>query len=300
VVVNETAHGRLAPLMTAEGGIAMVALDQRESLREMFASARTGEVVGDAALTEFKRTAGEVLTPYASGVLLDRLYAITTPDRPEWVAPDCGLVLAVDALTSVSGAGVVSTDLDEGVTPSFIQGSGAVAIKLLVIWRRGKDHAPLVGRFLDLAAAAGVATFVEGIVRPPIGADWRSVDDRHDAILEAAAELSAGASVYKAQVPGYLDGDVSAVRSQSEALSRAVDCPWVVLSNGVRQADFTDAVAEASAGGAAGFLAGRAIWSDTVAAADQRAALLDTALPRLRALKEIVRTTRRPTTQSPR
>jgi sulfofructosephosphate aldolase len=293
VTVNKPVDERLAPLMTAEGGFAIVALDQRESLREMFPAGPGNELVGDDALRDFKRTAAQVLTPHASGVLLDRPYAVTTAERPTWIAPTCGLLLAVDVLHSLRGAGVADTDLDEDVTPDFIKGTGATAIKLLIIWRRGQDkHVRTVQRFLELAAAAGVGTFVEGIVRPPVDTDWKSPADRHEAILEAAADLSPGASVYKAEVPGYVAGDVSGVLDQSRALTEVVDGPWVVLSNGVRQADFADAVTEACAGGSSGFLAGRAIWSDTVAEGDQRAALLDRAVPRLHALSDIVRTSR--------
>jgi sulfofructosephosphate aldolase len=58
----------------------------------------------------------------------------------------------------------------------------------------------------------------------------------------------------------------------------------VVLSTGVRREDFAAALHEACAGGAAGFLAGRAVWSDLAAAADPAAAFRATALPRLRTL----------------
>ncbi|WP_084697603.1 hypothetical protein [Glaciibacter superstes] len=292
-MTNTTTETLLAPLMTPEGGFVMVALDQRESLREMFPPTSDGELVNDDVLRAFKETASRILTPHATGVLVDRPYGVTEPRRPEWVDEGCSLILAADVLHSVRGAGVAGTSLDEEVTEEFVRATGAAAVKLLIIWRRGdREHERTVSDFLSLAEAAGVASFVEGIVRPPAGGDWRGASDRHDAIIEAAADLSRGASVYKAEVPGYVPSDVSLVREQAQALTEAASGRWVVLSNGVQQADFTDAVAESCAGGSSGFLAGRAIWADTVVEKDPAAALADRSVGRLKQLSGIVRASR--------
>lgn len=71
-------------------------------------------------------------------------------------------------------------------------------------------------------------------------------------------------------------------------MSQVVGGPWVVLSNGVRQADFADVVRIACEGGAHGFLAGRAIWSDVIGVHDEAAALRDRSARRLDQLVEIV------------
>jgi sulfofructosephosphate aldolase len=282
---------QLAPLRTAEGGFAMVALDQRESLRAMFPRVDGGELVGDVTLREFKELASSILTPFASGVLLDRPLAITAARPPSFVAPSCGLVLAADVLHGGRGMGVTGSSLDAAVTPEFIRATAASAIKFLVIWRRGIDNErrDTLKRFLELAAAAGVASFVEGIVRPPQGAEWKSDADRHDAILEAAAELSVGASVYKAEVPGYIPGDLALVQEQAALVTEIVAGPWVILSNGIDRRDFAQAVARSTAGGASGFLAGRAIWADTVSEDDIPAALSSKSVKRLMELSEIVK-----------
>ena len=277
----------LDALRTPSGGFAMVALDQRESLREMFPPGPAGELVGDATLTTFKQTAAGVLSPYASGVLLDHPLGVQR-ERPGALARGCGLVLAADALHSSRGGGVHGSALDPAVDADLIGSTGAAAIKYLVIWRRGdRSFVPALNLFLELADSAGVASFVEGIVRPA-DEDWASAEDRHEAILEAAAELSPGASVYKAEVPGYQPGDISGVTGQAEQLTAVVEGPWVVLSNGIQQADFAAAVTSACAGGAHGFLAGRAIWADTVVEQDVVGALTGRSVARLRALTEIV------------
>jgi len=285
---------RLRALSDETGGFAMLALDQRESLREMFPPLPDGSLVDDDTLTSFKRTAGSILWPLATGILLDRPLAIPQARRPDFVPESCGVILAADELHSIHGVGVVSTGLDPMVDEAFIRATGAAAIKLLVIWRREHDTVTqdLVARFLDLADRSDVASFVEGIVRPPLGEDWRDLEDRHAAILEAAEDIGRDADVYKAEVPGYKVGDVSGVREASRALTLIVGHPWVVLSNGVHQPDFASAVHEATAGGASGFLAGRAIWADTVAEPDPARAISERSVARLRELSAIVKKSR--------
>ena len=280
-----------APLSLAHGGFAMLALDQRESLRDMFVRAGHAQVVGDDTLRRFKLEATEILTPHASGVLLDRPLAVTE-ERPAGIAPGCGLILAADVLHHAPAGQIDFTSLDPLVTPAFIERVGAVAVKLLVIWRAGRglaERADLVSAFIDIARQAGVASLVEGIVRPDGDGPWTSPRQRDEAIIAAAAELSSfGATIYKAEVPGYSEGDLSRVHGESVRMSQVVGGPWVVLSNGVRQADFAEAVRIACAGGAHGFLAGRAIWSDVIGEQDQGPALRTRSARRLDQMVEIV------------
>jgi sulfofructosephosphate aldolase len=281
----------VAPLSLPHGGFGMLALDQRESLRNMFVRAGAGPVVDDGTLRRFKRHALEILSPHVSGVLLDRPLAVRQT-RPAEIAPGCGLILAADDLHHGPGGQVESTELDPLVTPAFIEVVGAVAVKLLVIWRAGQDRerrADLVPAFLDVARRAGVASLVEGIVRPDGDEPWVSARHRHEAIILAAAELSSfGPTIYKAEVPGYVEGDLSRVHEESVRMSEVVGGPWVVLSNGVRQADFADAVLSACGGGAHGFLAGRAIWSDVVGEPDEPLAFRTRSMSRLDRLVGIV------------
>jgi sulfofructosephosphate aldolase len=126
---------------------------------------------------------------------------------------------------------------------------------------------------------AKLLAIVEGVVRR----------DDDDLLLEAARELSAvGPDVYKAEVPGFGKATLEETARRCEAISNAITIPWVVLSAGVALDDFPRAVEAACRGGASGFLAGRAIWSDAVDAPDARAALRDRAVPRLERLAEIV------------
>jgi sulfofructosephosphate aldolase len=65
-------------------------------------------------------------------------------------------------------------------------------------------------------------------------------------------------------------------------VTAALPCPWVVLSQGVDAQRFPAAVEAACRGGAAGFLAGRAIWTDAIRPdRDTEAALREVSVPRL-------------------
>ena len=129
------------------GALAMVAMDQRESLRHMFDQAGAGRP-GDATLVDFKLAVARALSPLASGFLIDREYGVerAAPLLP----PTCGLILAADALEQEPGGPVEETALDEAVVAPEADLHGAVAIKLLVLpvgvllggWLVGLDPAP--------------------------------------------------------------------------------------------------------------------------------------------------------------
>jgi sulfofructosephosphate aldolase len=97
-----------------------------------------------------------------------------------------------------------------------------------------------------------------------------------------------GQSLYKVQVPLAGFGTPAEQRDASVRLGRVITGPWVVLSQGVEQRNFLAAVEAACQGGASGFLAGRALWSDVVGAPDVASALRDRALPRLSELISVV------------
>lgn len=284
----------LQKLADPSGGFSMVALDQRESLREMLkggGSVASSASIPDDMLSAFKREGTKYLSPYASAILLDRLYGAEAARQP--VRDDnCALILAADRLLQPEGEPVSDSELDPQFTAELAHDWGASGLKLLVIWHpdRGEQkRADTVGSFLELCREAELPAIVEGIVRPACGSDW-DVEERDAALVEAAKEFgSYGPDLYKAEVPSFGRGELSLVTKISQRITDAVDCPWVVLSSGVRPDDFPDAVAASCAGGASGFLAGRAIWADSVKSDDPRKGLAGEAKRRLDRLVEVVR-----------
>ncbi len=94
---------RLADIARASGGFGMLALDQREALRQRFAAAGHSTPVSDAVLTAFQVAAARVLTPYASAVLVDRQLSYDAVLEAHAVDPGCGLILSDDDLRPGNG-----------------------------------------------------------------------------------------------------------------------------------------------------------------------------------------------------
>lgn len=289
----------LDALARPNGVLAMVAMDQRESLRTMFDEAGAGRAA-DPVLRTFKRDVARVLGPLASGFLIDRHLAFE--DVRSALPVRTGLILAADDLEQADGGPVEETGLDEVVLAPDADLDGVAALKLLVIWRRDERREArvrLVERFVAAARERGVLSVLEPVVRPTGTELADGTWEQEAAIREAARELSPlGPDLYKVQVPLAGRGDPDEQLAASTALDAAIATPWVVLSQGVAREDFSGAVAAACRAGASGFLAGRALWSDVVGAQDVPSALRELSAPRLERLVDIVDADARPWRQA--
>lgn len=280
-----TAAPDLSALRTSSGVLAMLAVDQREALRAMLADAGDGRAIPDDEVRDFKLRAARNLTPHASAVLIDRQFALEAAVANGAVADGCALIVAADDFRPAHGELVGEVGIDRGLSPERARELGAVAMKLLVLWRPDQDPLPrieMVGEFVARCRAAGLLSIVEPVSRRPVDpdADW----DWNEGVLAAADELGdAGQDLYKGEVPLHGTGDLAAVARHCREMTSTVDSPWVVLSSGVAEADFERAVATAVSCGAEGFLAGRAVWRSCLTAADPEQSLRTDAVGRLRA-----------------
>ena len=165
-----------------------------------------------------------------------------------------------------------------------------ISEKFLVLWR--KDESPevrlkLVNQFKEYCDKVDLPSIIEIIVKPPKNS--QVAFDREAQIVEAAKEArSWKPDLYKAEVPFHGEGDLSKIENNAALISDAIQGPWVVLSNGVKQPNFAEAVKACCKGGASGFLAGRAVWADIVGSTDIPKALREVSIPRLNELTAIV------------
>ena len=278
----------LSPLSLPSGGLAMVAVDQREALRGMYAAKRSG-AIGDEVLTDFKVAVAEKLSDLASGLLVDLDFGLKQIVDRKVLAPGCGLIAAQDLLIGPAGGAATDTAIDERVDAAEMKRLGAVALKLLILYR--SDESPTVRgemakRFIDGAKESGLISLVEIIVKPPRDG---GAFDREVEIVNAAKEASEwGMDLYKAEVPYGGKANDGEMKKAYEAMHDAIGIPWVVLSNGVAKEDFERAVSLACESGARGFLAGRAVWADVVGDEDERASLTSISRPRLQRLIDAV------------
>ena len=95
----------VAALARPTGTFAMVAADQRDSLRTLVAehTGRDREAVADAELTAFKLSVARELGPLASALLIDRAYGYRTLIDRRVLPEGCAPILAVDALEQLPG-----------------------------------------------------------------------------------------------------------------------------------------------------------------------------------------------------
>ena len=279
----------LKDITRPSGGFAMLAVDQREAMRMMFAAAGAPAPVTDGHLTDFKVNAAKILSPYASAILVDQQFCYRQVVEQHAVAKSCAMIVAADEFIPGNGIPVDSVVIDKGVDAQAVKRDGGKALKLLVLWRSDEDHAQrleMVRNFNQLCHANGLLSIIEPVVRPPRRGD---VFDREQAIIEAAKELGdSGADLYKVEMPLYGKGTQQALLNASQKLNEQINMPWVILSSGVDEKLFPRAVSVAMQAGASGFLAGRAVWSSVVGLPDTELMLRDISVPKLQRLGEIV------------
>lgn len=276
-------------LARESGGLAMLAVDQREALRSMFENVTGVKPTPDSTLTEFKVNAAEILSPYASAILLDRQFCLNQVVERKVLAPNCALLAAYDNFIPGNGIPVDQVTLDDSIDIAAVKNMGAKALKLLVLWREDEskdDRLAFVAEFVKRCKAHGLVSILEPVVRPP---RHLAHFDREECILKAAQELGdSGVDVYKTEMPLCGKGTYQQLVEASKRLNDLISMPWVILSSGVHPDAYPRSVRAAMEAGASGFLAGRAVWSNVVGAADQRMMLEDLAVPRLKRLGEIV------------
>ena len=258
----------LSKLKRPSGGFAMLAIDQREALREMMSKSSKGRTISDEEVIDFKLNAGRKLTPYAA----------------------CALIASGDLFIPAHDELVGEVEIDPDITPEQAKALGAVAQKLLVIWRAdqpAEGRIDLVRRFVEGCHQANIVAIIEPVCKKPVdpAVEW----DPDEAIVLAAEELGAlGADLYKGQVPTGGKGSDERMRELYARMNAAIDSEWVILSSGVAEADFPRAIELAVAEGASGFLAGRAVWASCLDADDVNVCLETAAAARLQAMGAIV------------
>ena len=273
----------------ASGGFAMLAVDQREAMRMMFAAAGAPAPVADSVLTDFKVNAAKTLSPYASAILVDQQFCYRQVVEQNAIAKSCAMIVAADEFIPGDGIPVDSVVIDRKINPLQIKQDGGKALKLLVLWRSDEDaqqRLDMVKEFNELCHSHGLVSIIEPVVRPPRRDDKF---DREQAIIDAAKELGdSGADLYNVEMPLYGKGPQQELLSASQRLNDHINMPWVILSSGVDEKLFPRAVRVAMTAGASGFLAGRAVWASVVGLPDNELMLRDVCAPKLQQLGDIV------------
>lgn len=291
----------LQRVTTSDGFLLSCALDHLTEFRELLpAPADFGSTV--RAKLDLVRD----VAPVTSAVLVDAHYGAGYLAPTGALPRDVGLMVSLED-GDYSLESPKWTRFRQGWGPRQARDAGADAVKLLW-WYRPDGDAGLaesqrttLAALVDECAALDLLLVVEPIWFPRPGEDpsdraWRVA--RAEGIAESASTAEAlGADVLKVEFPADLAEAGGEARAR-EALARidaTVSRPWVILSAGVSFATFQRQLELACTAGASGYIAGRSLWREVVAAGPEgRDRAVAVMLERLTALNAIVRRHGRP------
>lgn len=272
------------------GTIRAAAMDQRGSLRNAIAKAKGSEV--DAAeLGEFKAIVTEVLTPYATAILMDPEYGLEAIRRR---APGTGVLLAYEKTGYDATVKGRLPDLLPAWSVRRLVETGANVIKILLYY--DPDDDPAINRvkhaFIERVGAEcrglDVPFFLEPLAYSDAVGDEKGLAFarvKPDKVTKYMAEFSQpryGVDVLKVEVPinmrfvegasANTDGQIAYSREEAKTLFRtaaaASRIPFIYLSAGVTDEIFRETLALAAEAGTpfSGVLCGRATWQDGIPA----------------------------------
>ncbi len=281
----------LDAIADGDGRFAVLAMDQRASLRKMLTTA--GRPAGDADLTAFKVDVIGALSPLASGVLTDVEYGVDAVRSGGALADSAGLLIAAEPAEKEKVGGEYRTTRDPARNAAWVRANTGDAMKFLLYWnpdRAADEHGDLAeialsvtGEVVKDCAATGIPSVIEPLVAFAPGLE-PSREQKEAAVVRSATRLAAlDMDLLKLEWPG----SAAACATVSENLGRV---PWAVLSAGVAYEQFLERAGIALDGGACGFIAGRAIWGEAVGmpGPERRAWLTEVAVPRLRGLVDLL------------
>jgi len=281
--------GKLAGLKAVSnerGVIAAAAMDQRGSLQKSLGKERGAAATGHD-LEVFKEEVTEVLTRYASAILLDPEYGLPASHKRNGK----GLLLAYEKTGYDSNTPGRLPDLLDLWSVRRLKEAGADCIKILLYYT--PFEAPAVNdlkhawieRIGDECRYHDIPFFLEFVGYDAEGKDEKTVEyalKKPSIVAGAMEEFSKdryGVDVLKVEVPivmEFVSGTKSfkgeAAYTREEALqhfrdqAKFTEKPFIYLSAGVSNPVFIETLELAGESGAAfnGVLCGRATWKDGI------------------------------------
>ena len=273
-----------------------VAVDAGSGLAAAIRTAR-GAMAQEDDLYTFKRAVVRALSPMATTLLVD---ATLGPRLLADYAQTCAPMMAFEAdVYRIDNADRI-TVLPDDLTVADYPHLGVRQLKLF-LWYAPDDDPALNARKLALVervgrdcAAQGLTFLMEPLVyHPTVQPGTAAFAALKPALVRRAVETFAdprfGAQILKVEVPvdlAFVEGFGTSQTTRADAIAAfravvtaAAGVPVVFLSGGVPFAVFEASLALAHASGApfAGFMCGRALWSEAVAVfgAEGEAAVTD-------------------------
>jgi tagatose 1,6-diphosphate aldolase len=270
-------------LSDEHGVIAALAIDQRGSLKKALAAIVNRDIT-TPEIVEFKTLVAEVLTPYASAILLDTEYGL---EAARHRADSAGLLLAYE----VTGYDTATRGRLPSLSPEWsvarIIEAGADAVKVLIYYDPDDDESintvkhAFVERIGAECHAYDIPFFLEIVSYSDSIGDEKSLafaQAKPEKVRQLTREFSRaryGVDILKLEIPvnmrflaGMDAGPFAYTREEAKQYFRDVAAearvPFIYLSAGVSNTLFLASLALANEAGIsyAGVLCGRATWQD--------------------------------------
>ena len=284
--------GKLAGMKAvsdSRGVIAAAAMDQRGSLQKSLAKEKGVPNVPESMLEDFKSIVSEVLTQYASAILLDPEYGLPAAKRRNKKA---GLLLAYEQTGYDNNRPGRIPDLLNHWSVRRLKEAGADCIKVLIYYSpfdskeiNDEKHA-FVERIGDECRGQDIPYFLEFVGYDPQGGDEKGLEyakRKPESVIRSMEEFTKenyGIDVMKAEVPinmkfvegvrsnagkgsAYTRKEVLELFRKSAAVAKK---PFIYLSAGVSNEEFSETLELAAESGVKfnGVLCGRATWANGV------------------------------------
>lgn len=290
VQISEGKLRRMKRLADGKGLIRAAAMDQRGSLLKSIAKAKgvdASQVTPDQ-MAEFKTAVTKILSPHASGILLDPTYGLpATKVR----AKNCGLLLAYEETGYEQSTPGRIPRLIADYTVGRLVSDGTDAVKLLTYYHPGEKPGinavkqAFVERVGVECAHHDVPFFLEFVGYDPAGGDGKDAAyarTKPEVVLKSIQEFTRDryrVDVLKVEIPvdmKYVQGSRAckgeAVWTRAQAIDAFKRCaaaatkPIIYLSAGVDDDVFRESLELANEAGVvyAGVLCGRATWKDGI------------------------------------
>jgi tagatose 1,6-diphosphate aldolase len=272
------------------GVIAAVAIDQRGSLAKAISTAKGSQASG-AELSEFKVLISEVLTPFASAILLDPEYGL---EAVKHRAKNTGVFLAYEKTGYDATVKGRLPDLLPEWSVRRLIAAGANVIKILLYIDPDDDprintiKQAFIERVGAECRAYDVPFFLEPICYSDALGSEKSIEfarakpGKVTKYMQEFSKPQYGVDVLKVEVPIHMryvegsqanpDGQVAYSRQQAREFFRTAAAaslvPFIYLSAGVTDEVFRQTLELAAEAGTnfSGVLCGRATWQDGIPA----------------------------------
>jgi tagatose-1,6-bisphosphate aldolase len=233
-VVTRPLNG-LSSISNSEGIFSIVAMDQRNTLKKMFAA--VGVTATDEDMFQAKIAVASALSKAASGILLDPTWGVPAVNENDILPSTCGLLVAAENPDRGNFNGEPRPTKMVGQDAAWVKSLGGQAVKVLVSMHPGRpmkagepdltsETVELVRSIVADCKAQGIPSVIENLIYPLPNGEPLTDDQKENLIVESAILLNE-------TKPDLLKLEFPMSERGCKRLADSLTVPWAVLSAGV-------------------------------------------------------------------